>query len=210
MLETFGDLQELREAIVAVQAACDLPIVAQVSLTDDGRLLTGESPAEVARLLASFQVDVIGVNCGVGPQSTLDAVRQMALPLFAQTSAMPNAGAPSGWRAVPLLLDAGYFAEYARRFVDAGVRLIGGCCGTTPAHIAAMKQALAEQAADAPPTFLRQGKLPSRRRRGRAARRGDRVGRQRRADAAPAALAEKRFVVSVELDPPKGLNPPGS
>ena len=106
MLETFGDLQELREAIVAVQAACDLPIVAQVSLTDDGQLLTGESPAEVARLLASFQVDVIGVNCGVGPQSTLDAVRQMALPLFAQTSAMPNAARRAAWRAVPLLLDA--------------------------------------------------------------------------------------------------------
>src|SRR3954452_4515347 len=154
VLETFGDLEELRQAIVAVQAACDLPIVAQVSLTDDGRMLTGENPGEVARLLAGYQVDVIGVNCGVGPQSTLDAVQQMALPLFAQLSAMPNAGAPSRLEGRYLYYSTPeYFAEYARRFVDAGVRLIGGCCGTTPAHVAAMKQALAEQAADAPPSI---------------------------------------------------------
>src|SRR5215207_3089638 len=158
VLETFGDLQELREAIVAVQSACDLPIVAQVSLTDDGRLLTGEGPAEVARLLASFQVDVIGVNCGVGPQSTLDAVQQMALPLFAQLSAMPNAGAPSRLEGRYLYYSTPeYFAEYARRFADAGVRLIGGCCGTTPAHVAAMKRALAVQAPDAPPKITFSG-----------------------------------------------------
>src|SRR3954470_15311220 len=154
VLETFGDLQELREAIVAVQAACDLPIVAQVSLTDDGRLLTGESPGDVARMLASFQVDVIGVNCGVGPQSTLDAVQQMALPLFARTSAMPNAGAPSRMEGRYLYFSTPeYFAEYARHFVGAGVKLIGGCCGTTPPHVAAMRQALAEGAGDAPPTI---------------------------------------------------------
>src|SRR5215207_8005586 len=158
VLETFGDLHELREAIVAVQAACDLPIVAQVSLADDGNLLTGENPSDVARLLATFQVDVIGVNCGVGPQSTLDAVRQMALPLFAQTSAMPNAGAPSRLEGRYLYFSTPeYFAEYARRFVDAGVRLIGGCCGTTPAHVAAMKRALAVQAPDAPPKITFSG-----------------------------------------------------
>src|SRR4051794_5511238 len=137
VLETFGDLQELREAIVAVQSACDLPIVAQVSLTDDGRLLTGEGPADVARLLASFQVDVIGVNCGVGPQSTLDAVQEMALPLFAQLSAIPTAGAQSRLEGRSLYSSPpDSFAESARRFASAGVRLIGGCCGTTPAHIA--------------------------------------------------------------------------
>jgi methionine synthase / methylenetetrahydrofolate reductase(NADPH) len=209
VLETFGDLQELREAIVAVQSACDLPIVAQVSLTDDGSLLTGESPAEVARLLASFQVDVIGVNCGVGPQSTLDAVRQMALPLFAQTSAMPNAGAPSRLEGRYLYFSTPeYFAEYARRFVDAGVRLIGGCCGTTPAHVAAMKQALAEQAADAPPTLLLSGhaafSAPA-----SPPPPADAIESAVSVEPTPLqrALAEQRFVVSVELDPPKGLNP---
>src|SRR5688572_27004413 len=204
VLETFGDLQELREAIVAVQSACDLPIVAQVSLTDDGHLLTGESPADVARLLASFQVDVIGVNCGVGPQSTLDAVRQMALPLFAQTSAMPNAGAPSRLEGRYLYFSTPeYFAEYARRFVDAGVRLIGGCCGTTPAHVAAMKQALTEQAADAPPTIAFSAPPAP------TAPAAEAIESAVSVEATPLqkALAEKRFVVSVELDPPKGLNP---
>jgi homocysteine S-methyltransferase len=204
VLETFGDLQELREAIVAVQSTCELPIVAQVSLTDDGRLLTGENPADVARLLASFQVDVIGVNCGVGPQSTLDAVRQMALPLFAQTSAMPNAGAPSRLEGRYLYFSTPeYFGEYARRFVDAGVRLIGGCCGTTPVHIAAMKQALAEKAADAPPTIaFTAPPAPS-------APPADTIESAVSVEPTPLqrAFSEQRFVVSVELDPPKGLNP---
>ncbi|MFN8632849.1 MAG: bifunctional homocysteine S-methyltransferase/methylenetetrahydrofolate reductase [Chloroflexota bacterium] len=203
VLETFGDLQELREAIVAVQAACDLPIVAQVSLTDDGRLLTGEGPADVARLLASFQVDVMGVNCGVGPQSTLDAVQQMALPLFAQLSAMPNAGAPSRLEGRYLYYSTPeYFAEYARRFVDAGVRLIGGCCGTTPAHVTAMRQALAEQTTDRPPTIAFSAPpapTPT----------SDAI--ESAVSVEPTqlqrALAERKFVVSVELDPPKGLNP---
>jgi homocysteine S-methyltransferase len=204
VLETFGDLQELREAIVAVQATCDLPIVAQVSLTDDGHLLTGEGPADVARLLASFQVDVIGVNCGVGPQSTLDAVRQMALPLFAQTSAMPNAGAPSRLEGRYLYFSTpDYFAEYTRRFVDAGVRLIGGCCGTTPAHVAAMKQALTERAADAPPTIAFSAPATA------PAAPPESIETAVSVEQTPLqkAFAEKRFVVSVELDPPKGLNP---
>jgi homocysteine S-methyltransferase len=201
VLETFGDLQELREAIVAVQAACDLPIVAQVSLTDDGRLLTGESPADVARLLASFQVDVIGVNCGIGPQSTLDAVQQMALPLFAQLSAMPNAGAPNRLEGrYQYYSTPEYFAEYARRFVDAGVRLIGGCCGTTPAHVLAMKQALAEQATDAPPkiTFSAPAAAQSEAIESAVSMEPTQLQRD---------LANRKFVVSVELDPPKGLNP---
>lgn len=206
VLETFGDLLELREAIVAVQSACDLPIVAQVSLTDDGRLLTGEAPVDVARLLASFQVDVIGVNCGVGPQSTLDAVQQMALPLFAQLSAMPNAGAPSRMEGRYVYYSTPeYFGEYARRFADAGVRLIGGCCGTTPAHIAAMKKALAEQAADAPVkiAFSAAPSSPA------AVPTVDAIESAVSVEATPLqkALAEKKFVVSVELDPPKGLNP---
>jgi methionine synthase I (cobalamin-dependent)/5,10-methylenetetrahydrofolate reductase len=205
VLETFGDLHELREAIVAVQAACDLPIVAQVSLTDDGRLLTGEGPGDVARLLASFQVDVIGVNCGVGPQSTLDAVEQMALPLFAQLSAMPNAGAPSRLEGRYLYYSTPeYFAEYARRFASAGVRLIGGCCGTTPAHIAAMKQALAEQVVDAPPSIAFTA-VPS------TAATPQAEAIESAVSVEPTqlqrALAERKFVVSVELDPPKGLNP---
>lgn len=201
VLETFGDLDELQEAIKAVQAICDLPIVAQVSLTDDGHMLAGQTPAEVARLLASHRVDVIGVNCGVGPQSTLDAVGQMALPLFAHLSAMPNAGAPSRLEGRYLYFSTPeYFAEYARHFAGAGVRLIGGCCGTTPAHITAMRQALAEGAADSTPTIaFTAPPAPT----------ADAIETAVSVEQTPLqrALAEKRFVVSVELDPPKGLNP---
>ena len=201
VLETFGDLDELQEAIRAVQATCELPIVAQVSLTDDGQMLAGQTPAEVARMLASHRVDVIGVNCGVGPQSTLDAVGQMALPLFAHLSAMPNAGAPSRLEGRYLYFSTPeYFAEYTRHFVGAGVRLIGGCCGTTPAHVAAMRQALVEGADSATPTitFTAPPPPPS-----------DAIETAVSVEPTPLqrALAEKRFVVSVELDPPKGLNP---
>ncbi|MGE3268820.1 MAG: bifunctional homocysteine S-methyltransferase/methylenetetrahydrofolate reductase [Chloroflexota bacterium] len=201
VLETFSDLVELREAIVAVQAACDLPIVAQVSLTDDGRLLTGESPAEVARLLASYQVDVIGVNCGIGPQSTLDAVQQMAMPLFAQLSAMPNAGAPSRMEGRYVYFSTPeYFGEYTRRFVDVGVKLIGGCCGTTPAHVAAMKQALSEKADEAPIKIAFSAPPAPQSEAIESAISAEPTSLQR-------ALADRKFVVSVELDPPKGLNP---
>jgi methionine synthase I (cobalamin-dependent)/5,10-methylenetetrahydrofolate reductase len=202
VLETFGDLEELQEAIKAVQNVCELPIVAQVSLTDEGQMLAGQSPADVARMLASHRVDVIGVNCGVGPQSTLDAVRQMALPLFAHLSAMPNAGAPSRLEGRYLYFSTPeYFAEYARHFVGAGVRLIGGCCGTTPAHVAAMRQALTEGAADTSPVVA--FSAPP------AAPASDAIDSAVSVEPTPLqkALAEKRFVVSVELDPPKGLNP---
>ncbi|MCC7368219.1 MAG: bifunctional homocysteine S-methyltransferase/methylenetetrahydrofolate reductase [Chloroflexi bacterium] len=201
VLETFSDLVELREAIVAVQSACDLPIVAQVSLTDDGLLLTGEAPADVARLLASFQVDVIGVNCGVGPQSTLDAVQQMALPLFAHLSAMPNAGAPSRLEGRYMYFSTPeYFAEYARRFASAGVRLIGGCCGTTPAHVSAMREALAERDESAPTTIAFSAAPDPQSEAIESAVSVEPTALQR-------ALTERKFVVSVELDPPKGLNP---
>jgi methionine synthase / methylenetetrahydrofolate reductase(NADPH) len=215
VLETFGDLAELQEAIRAVRAVCDLPIVAQVSLTDDGRMLTGEGPAEVARVLAGHQVDVIGVNCGVGPQSTLDAIREMALPLFARLSAMPNAGAPTRQEGRFVYVSTPeYFAEYARRFVDAGVTLLGGCCGTTPQHIKAMRAAL-DEADPARPARLGAGATtastgaPWSVTSGAPAATTDQIESAVSVEPTPLqkAMAEKKFVVSVELDPPKGLNP---
>ena len=202
VLETFGDLTELQEAVRAVRDACDLPIVAQVSLTDDGRMLTGEGPSEVARVLAGHRVEVIGVNCGVGPQSTLDAIREMAIPLFARLSAMPNAGAPSRREGRYVYFSTPeYFAEYARRFVDAGVTLLGGCCGTTPQHIAAMRKALAEKSVTAAPPTIVAATRPS--------PPTDVIESAVSVEptALQTALAQKKFVVSVELDPPKGLNP---
>ncbi len=216
VLETFGDLAELEEAILAARAACDLPLVAQVSLTDDGFMLSGESPADVARTLTGHRVDVIGANCGVGPQGALDAVRQMALPLFANLSAMPNAGAPTRREGRYVYMSTPeYFADFAHRFVEAGGRLLGGCCGTTPEHVAAMRTALAGRS-ERSPTVRWIGAATSVPSAGSTpwatAPIGgltDGGGSAASAEATPLqkALAEREFVVSVELDPPKGLNP---
>jgi methionine synthase / methylenetetrahydrofolate reductase(NADPH) len=206
VLETFGDLAELQEAVLAARAACDLPIVAQVSLAEDGRALSGETPAEVARVLAGHRVEVIGANCGVGPQSTLDAVTQMSMPLFAKLSAMPNAGAPSRVEGRLLYFSTpDYFAEYAPRFVAAGVRLLGGCCGTTPEHVAAMRRALEASVVEPRPVAVGAPAPVS-----STAPPAAEVAEPAAAlDPTPLerAMAERKFVVSVELDPPKGLNP---
>ena len=144
MLETFSSPLELREAVLAARSvSADLPIIAEVSVDEDGNTLAGASPAEVVAVLDALHVDVLGVNCGVGPQAALDAIQQMRPLTSTPLSAMPNAGFPTtqGGRQIYVSTPE-YFADYARRFAEAGVSIIGGCCGTTPAHIAAMRAAL--------------------------------------------------------------------
>src|SRR5262245_25080905 len=144
VLETFSSLDELRAAIQAARGvSTDLPLIAEVSVAEDGNTLSGRTPLEVVQALEELQVDVVGVNCGVGPQAALDAILQMRAVTHKPLSAMPNAGTPTtqGGRQMYVSTPE-YFAEYARRFAEAGVKIIGGCCGTTPAHIAAMRAAL--------------------------------------------------------------------
>src|ERR1700730_17312189 len=144
VLETFSSPVELREAVLAARSvSADLPIIAEVSVDEDGNTLAGATPAEVVAALDTLRVDALGVNCGVGPQAALDAIRQMRPLTSTPLSAMPNAGFPTtqGGRQIYVSTPS-YFAEYARRFDDAGALVIGGCCGTTPAHIAAMRAAL--------------------------------------------------------------------
>ena len=203
VIETFGDLAELREAVLAAREACDLPIVASMSYAEDGRTLSGETPSEVAFALADLGVRVIGANCGVGPQGALDAIRQMAVlpPSDVWLSAMPNAGAPSRLEGRYVYFSTPeYFAEYARRFASAGVRLIGGCCGTTPQHIAAMRKAIEAEHAEALPTIqaVATPAPPT-----------DTIESAVSVEPTPLQklMAQGKFIVSVELDPPKGLNP---
>ncbi|HEY6540617.1 MAG TPA: bifunctional homocysteine S-methyltransferase/methylenetetrahydrofolate reductase [Ktedonobacteraceae bacterium] len=227
ILETFSNLPELRQAVLAAQEVGGLPIVAQMSFYEDGHTLSGQSAARVAAVLSDMGVDVMGANCSVGPAATFDALQEMiaemqkpggdttATRLF---SAQPNAGLPTRidnrffYVATP-----DYFADYAARFARAGVQLIGGCCGTTPRHIAAMRRALDESygtpqpgaqngtahTADIPPYTISSGQatiarlieeeiiLPQE---------GSKTRLQEK-------LAAGEFVISVELDPPKGLNP---
>jgi methionine synthase I (cobalamin-dependent)/5,10-methylenetetrahydrofolate reductase len=159
ILETFGYLDELVEAVsvaasvTSASGAPPLPLIAQATFADDAHTLGGETPREVAAVLSSLPVAMIGTNCTIGPQRMLvvaeDLVRYSAVPVSAQ----PNAGQPrrTGPRSFEFAIDGGYFSRYLTRFADAGVTLVGGCCGTTPTHIRAVAEALRAQPQPARP-----------------------------------------------------------
>src|SRR5438132_6588016 len=144
IVKTFSDLAEMTQAVQAIRAVTDLPVIVQMAFTDEGVTFMGRPPAEVARALRALGVQALGANCSVGSSTLYDVLEQMVpaaggLPLAIQ----PNAGLPSrvGERLIYPSSPA-YMAEYATRMVDAGARIVGGCCGTTPQHIAAMREAL--------------------------------------------------------------------
>lgn len=203
VIETISDLNEMSRAVAAARAvAPHLPIVAQMTFSEEGKTVFGNKPSEIARRLEQLGVAAIGANCSVGPQGILDVIEKMAavtrIPLVAQ----PNAGLPNlvGGRLLYLATPE-YFEEYTRRLVDAGASLIGGCCGTTPGHILAIKRA----AAPLKP-------IPG----GRGSDTGASIEVSDDTPAAPARSSAERstfgsklgrkFVVSVEIDPPRGLD----
>jgi methionine synthase I (cobalamin-dependent)/5,10-methylenetetrahydrofolate reductase len=224
ILETFTSLAELRQAVLAAQEIGGLPIVAQMSFDEDGHTLSGQSAARVAVVLSDLGVDVIGANCSVGPAATLDVLQEMLAQSQRETdeiqparlfSAQPNAGLPTriGNRFF-YVATPDYFADYARRFAQVGVRLIGGCCGTTPRHIAAMRQALDEQyglleqnggpkPATEKVTAVTNGQVAI----ARLLEEEVILPQEGYTTPLQEKLAAGKFVVSVELDPPKGLNP---
>lgn len=213
ILETFSSLSELRQAALAAREAGDLPIIAQMTFAEDGLSLAGESPADAARELAALGVNVIGANCSVGPAGILDAVTEMAAALRELgldpehdilLSAQPNAGLPA--RVEHRFLygsTPAYFGEYAQRFAAAGARLIGGCCGSTPAHIMAMSESLATYLPTPLPTTWAMPLIVTQTATSDA---GDESSEPEQTQL-QSELAAGRFAVSVELDPPKGLNP---
>ena len=144
ILETFGYLDELVEAVSVAASVTRVPLIAQATFADDAHTLGGETPREVATVLSGLPVTMIGTNCTIGPQRMLtiaeDLVRYSAVPVSAQ----PNAGQPrrTGPRSFEFAIDGGYFSRYLARFADAGVTVVGGCCGTTPTHIRAAAEAL--------------------------------------------------------------------
>ncbi|MCA8925701.1 MAG: bifunctional homocysteine S-methyltransferase/methylenetetrahydrofolate reductase [Planctomycetes bacterium] len=144
MLETFSNLPELREAVEAIRTLSDeIPVVASVTVTEEGATPEGVEPASFARTIDGWDVDAIGVNCSVGPVTTFEAIEDMRRSTSKPMCAMPNAGAPRevGGRLI-YLSSPEFLASYAKRFVKAGVRLVGGCCGTGPEHIRAIKDAV--------------------------------------------------------------------
>ena len=138
ILESFRDLDELREAVLAVREAAgrEMPLIAQVAIEDDGTLEDGTSAANIALALTQLPVDVIGLNCSSGPRVMLEAIEAMAPHTTKPLSAMPNAGLPMTVDGRNLYLcSPEYMAQYSRRFLEAGAKIVGGCCGTTAAHI---------------------------------------------------------------------------
>ena len=144
LLETFGYLEEIHQALQAAhEVNPDLPVIAQVTIDEDGNCLDGSTPETFVPHLAEWGADVIGCNCSVGPVAMLDAMERVRALTSLPISAQPNAGIPRSVEGRNIYLcSPEYMASYARKFVAAGVNLVGGCCGTTPEHIHEMKSAL--------------------------------------------------------------------
>ena len=143
MLETFGDIESLAQAVEVSLAECDLPVIAQMTFGDDGRTLRGEDPATVAAVISALDVAAVGANCTVGPADLADVVRQLAAGCQLPITVQPNAGMPRRLgRQLRYAHNTEYFAEFARTFVAHGATVVGGCCGTTPAHIRAVARAV--------------------------------------------------------------------
>ncbi|MFQ5888537.1 MAG: bifunctional homocysteine S-methyltransferase/methylenetetrahydrofolate reductase [Gemmatimonadota bacterium] len=136
-VETFSDLAEIRQAVAACREVGDLPILAQMTVQLDRKTTYGATPAQIARELEGMGVDAVGLNCSVGPALLLDAVRAMSEVTDLPISAIPNAGLPQDVQGRKIYVASPeYMASYARKLVQVGARLIGGCCGTGPEHIA--------------------------------------------------------------------------
>jgi len=201
ILETFGYLEEIHQAMLAARdVSASVPLLAQVTIDEDANCLDGSDPETFAPKLAEWGADVIGCNCSVGPVAMLDAIERVRAVTSLPLAAQPNAGIPRSVEGRNIYLcSPEYMASYARKFVAAGVRVVGGCCGTTPEHIRTMKSALRVGEA--------RGKGPA----------PHTTGSQTAPLAVPAVVLESRsllgaklargeFVTMVEIVPPKGTD----
>ncbi len=201
MLETFGYVEELHQAVLACRDVnAKIPIVAQVTIDEDGNCLDGSDPEAFAARLSEWNVDILGINCSVGPVAMLDAIERVRAVTSLPLAAQPNAGMPRSVEGRNIYLcSPEYMASYTRKFVAAGVQLIGGCCGTTPDHIRAMKSALRVREArgkTAVTEAIHSGVAPSPPASIPLAERS-RLG---------AKIAAGEFVTMVEIVPPKGID----
>jgi methionine synthase / methylenetetrahydrofolate reductase(NADPH) len=201
MLETFGYLEEIHQAMLAAKdVSPSLPMVAQVTIDEDGNALDGADPATFVPKLAEWGADVIGCNCSVGPVAMLDAMERVRAATSLPLAAQPNAGIPRSVEGRNIYLcSPEYMASYARKFVAAGVRLVGGCCGTTPEHIRVMKSALrvGEARGKAAAAHLASGQ---------SAPKAVPAVELKNRSLLGAKLAQGEFVTMVEIVPPKGTD----
>jgi methionine synthase I (cobalamin-dependent)/5,10-methylenetetrahydrofolate reductase len=205
ILETFSDISELQQAMKAVRELCDLPIVAQVTIQMDGNTLFGATPEVFTKRIATWGADVIGLNCGVGPAIVLNAIEKMRALTDKKLSAQPNAGLPRdvGGRQI-YMCSPEYMAEYSRRIIQAGASFVGGCCGSTPAHIKMIADAIRQFHPRTQEVHVSE-----------TAKVSVRDLKPAEVTVVPAAersnwgrkIAQGEFVTTVEVLPPKGCNP---
>jgi methionine synthase I (cobalamin-dependent)/5,10-methylenetetrahydrofolate reductase len=199
ILETFSYIEEILLAVEAIRSFSSLPVVAQLTYSEEGTTFGDVRPFLATSLLKDKNVQVIGANCTLGPQSLLPILQELANTGTICVSGMPNAGFPKreGDRIVYPKSSPNYFAEFAREAAALGVRVLGGCCGTTPAHIRAMAEAVkslrpAHAQAQATVVASAQPAVP--------------IQEREPESKLWKKLQKKEFVVSVEIDPPKGLS----
>ena len=210
IFETFGDLEEIEQGIRAARLVdASKPVVAQMTIGADGRTPYGAEPEAVVRALAAWGADVIGLNCSVGPQTILECIEKMAPHARRKLSAQPNAGMPRdvGGRSM-YMASPEYMATYARHLVQAGAKIVGGCCGTTPDHIHAIVEGIRPLAprlatGDGRRTTGVDGAAPS-----AVASRPSPVASVPFGERSKwaAKLAAREFVSSVEIVPPRGVD----
>lgn len=203
ILETFGSLAEILEALAVCKESGGIPVITSMTFAEDGNTLSGESAEEVARALAEAGADVVGANCGFGPQPTLDVLRDFAAVVDTPLAALPNAGLPARVEGrLVYTTSPEYFATYSERLVAAGIQIIGGCCGTTPAHIAAMRAALNRihsdsraESSTSPIEITWRPIAPPQ------------AGQEETRGEFAEALATGGFPITVEMRPSRGVNP---
>jgi methionine synthase / methylenetetrahydrofolate reductase(NADPH) len=204
IIETISSLDEMCLAIEAAQDVSDLPIVAQMTYGEDGLTIGGSTPEDVVDTLKLYNVAVIGANCSVGPRHTVGVLRRLVRQGGGRLrfSGQPNAGWPMQVKdRIVYPSSAEYFAAYTRDALSLGLSIIGGCCGTTPTHIRAMRQAMDEAVRANGAASVDTSTVITTR---------ERKPREMLAPEGPTLLAQKigkEFVISVEVDPPKGINP---
>jgi len=225
VIETFFDLRHLLLAVDEARAAADVPVIASMTFGEDLALSDGTTPETAARELAAAGVDAIGVNCGGGPMACLDALRRLGVPGTGEParSVMPNAGLPQRTEGrFVYSAEPAYFGSMVAGLLDVGARIIGGCCGTTPDHVAAMRVALdsTASAGAAPDSETADDASAARTQPDRSTTSpaaSTRIATQVAPVATPEpvdgtppsrlarALADGRFVISVEIDPPRSI-----
>jgi methionine synthase I (cobalamin-dependent)/5,10-methylenetetrahydrofolate reductase len=199
IIETMADLNEAHQALLAARDIGNLPVVVQMTIQDDGTTPTGTLPEEFTRQLDVWGADLIGLNCSVGPAAVLEALERMASVTQKKLSAQPNAGLPRTIEGRNIYLcSAEYMASYARRFIQAGARLVGGCCGTTPDHIRAIKSAVRSLTPRPTRTMVQVATPQVRALEPAPVEQRSRLGEK---------LARGEFPVLVEIVPPKGSDP---